>query len=358
MNGKIAGAVTVLAGLLALGGTATPASATASTAAPSWHIVKSVRTAAVEEFTAVVATGKTTAWAFSGNENTLPPTPEAWERNGSTWTRENFPGKKNEEVVAAGATSPSDVWAFANSGLASRVLRYNGHAWSVSATFKYPIGGADVLAPNDIWVFGWNGLAQQLGAWHYNGRTWTRVAENVDGGSALSASNVWGFSGTTIDHYNGRTWTRTSVAGLLPPKQRLTYPRVTGIYAQSADSVYAVGNGENNVLNAGGPLVVLHFNGHVWSKVAEGEFGYGTEPSQQIAPDGRGGFWLPMPGTVGAKSYLVHYSAGTLAPARLPASSAVMSIEAVASIPGGGQALAGGFTWVTNGSVGVILQYS
>jgi hypothetical protein len=207
-------------------------------------------------------------------------------------------------------------------------------------------------------VFGWNGLAQQLGAWHYNGRTWARVAKNVDGGSALSASNVWGFSGTSIDHYNGRTWTSTSVASLLPPKQPLTHPQVTGIYAQSADSVYAIGNGESNVDNAGGPLVVLHYNGHVWARVAEGEFGYGTEPSQQIAPDGHGGFWLPMPGTVGAQSYLVHYSAGTLTPARLPASSAVINIQAVASIPGGGQALAGGFTWATHGSVGVILLYS
>lgn len=354
MDGKVMGVATVFAGLLALGSAATAA----STPAPSWHIVKSVRTAAVEEFTAVVATGKTTAWAFSGNENTLPPTPEAWERNGGTWTRENFPGKKGEDVVAAGATSPSDVWAFTNIGLVSRVLHYNGHAWSVSATFKQPIGGADVLAANDIWVFGWNGLAQQLGAWHYNGHTWTRVAKNVDGGSALSASNVWGFSGTGIDHYNGRSWTGTSVKSLLPPKQPFTDPQVTGIYAQSADSVYAIGNGGSNVDNAGGPLVVLHYNGHAWKKVAQGEFGYGTIPSQQIAPDGHGGFWLPMPGTVGAPSYLVHYSAGTLAAARLPASSAVINIQAVASVPGGGQALAGGFTWATHGSVGVILLYS
>jgi hypothetical protein len=106
MNGKVAGAVAVFAGLLALGGAATAASAAASTPTPSWHIVKSVRTAKVEEFTAVAATGKTTAWAFSGNELVLPQTPEAWERNGSTWTRESFPGKTNEDVVAAGATSP------------------------------------------------------------------------------------------------------------------------------------------------------------------------------------------------------------------------------------------------------------
>ena len=353
MRVKVMGVAAGVAGLLALGSAATAAST------PSWHIVKSVRTAAVEDFTAVVATGKTTAWAFSGNELTLPPTPEAWERTGNAWTRESFPGKTGEIVVTAGATSPSDVWAFTDNGFKSRVLRYNGHAWSVVMTFQGPIGGADVLASNDVWVFGENGVPrQQLGAWHYNGRTWTRVAKNVDGGSALSASNVWGFSGTSIDHYNGHTWSSTSVAGLLPPKQQLNDPRLSGIYAQSAKSVYAVGNGYSHIFNAGGPLVVLHYDGRSWTKVAEGEFGYGTEPSQQLAPDGHGGFWLPMPGTIGALSYMVHYSAGKLTPAKLPVNAADINIQAVASIPGTGQALAGGFRWVTEGSVGLILQYS
>jgi hypothetical protein len=348
MSVKIVGVAAGVAGLLALG---------PQGSAPSWRIVESVRTAAVEEFTAVVATGKTSAWAFSGNELTLPPTPEAWERNGSRWTRESFPGQTNEEVVAAGATSPADVWAFANIGIKSRVLHYNGRRWSVAITFQDPIGGADVLGGHDVWVFGWNGVRQQLGVWHYNGHAWRRVGENIDGGSALSAANVWGFSGTSIDHYNGRTWSSTPISKLLPPKAPLTHPLVTGIYAQSAHSVYAVGNGNSNVQNAGGPLVVLHYNGRTWRKVAEGEYGYGTEPSQQIAPDGHGGFWLPMPGTVSASSYIVHYSGGTLTPAKLPVSATVINIVAVARIPGTSNVLAAGFRWVTHGSDAVILQY-
>ena len=131
-----------------------------------------------------------------------------------------------------------------------------------------------------------------------------------------------------------------------------------GVFARRTDSVYAVGNGNSNVFNAGGPLVVLHYNGRAWTKVAEGEYGYGTEPSQQIAADGHGGFWLPMPGTVRASSYIVHYSGGRLAPARLPVSAAVINIVSVASIPGTSQALAAGFTRVATGSDAVILQYS
>jgi len=54
---------------------------------------------------------------------------------------------------------------------------------------------------------------------------------------------------------------------------------LAGIFAQSADSVYAIGNGGRQ--DEGGPLVILHWNGHQWSKVAGGNFGFGTQPLQQ-----------------------------------------------------------------------------
>jgi hypothetical protein len=271
-----------------------------------------------------------------------------------------FPGKSGETVVAAGATSPSDVWAFTDVGAGSRVLRWTGHKWSVVTTFPEPIGGAAVLGANDVWVFGQPGIIEQLGARHYNGHTWSRVVKNLDGGSALAANNVWAFAGTSVDHWNGRTWASTSVRSLLPPKQFLNYPAVTGIYAQSANSVYAIGNG--NRQDEGGPTVVLHYNGHTWSKVAEGDFGYGTLPSQQVSSDGRGGLWLPMPGVLGAPSYLVHYTSGKLTKAVLPAGAQFMTVESVARIPGTAQVLAGGFTHAKNTPflkvVAVILQYS
>jgi hypothetical protein len=135
---------------------------------------------------------------------------------------------------------------------------------------------------------------------------------------------------------------------------------VTGIYAQSADSVYAIGNG--NRQDEGGPTVVLHYNGHKWSKVAEGDFGYGTLPSQQISPDGHGGLWLPMPGVLGAPSYLVHYASGKLTTVKLPVSGQLINVESVALVPGTAQTLAGGFTHAKNSPwlnmVAVILQYS
>ena len=322
---------------------ASPALATPAKAA-GWSIVKQVHSGPAGDFTAVVATGKSSGWAFNGNPLAAPAKPAAWKRSGSNWTRETFPGKSGEEVVAAGATSPADVWAFTDLRSGSRVLRYNGHKWSVVTTFARLIGGASVVSAKDVWVFGQPGITEQLGVWHYNGHHWAQVSASLDGGSALSATSVWAFRGTSVYHFNGHKWARTKVASLLPARspQGLNDPLVTGIYAQSARSVYAIGNG--NAQDEGGPTVVLHYNGHSWSKVATGNFGYGTQPSQQISPDGHGGLWLPMPGFGGQSSYILHYSGGKLTPAALPHGGLGIDVVSVAVVPGTTQVLGGGFT--------------
>jgi hypothetical protein len=182
----------------------------------------------------------------------------------------------------------------------------------------------------------------------------------LQGGSALSPGNIWAFDGSDIAHWNGSTWSRTSVAYLLPPKQELNGPMLTGIYAQSKDSVYAIANGGRQ--DDGGPTVILHWNGHRWYKVAEGNFGFGTQPLQQISTDGHGGLWLPMPGVDGQRSYLLHYTPGhPLSEASLPGGPERISVETVAPIPGTSDLLAGGDThaYANLGTnvVAVLLQY-
>ena len=78
---------------------------------PAWRIVKQVHNGPFGGFSTVIAVGKNGGWAF--NQGSVPT---AWRRSGSTWTRVPFPGKSNEVVVAAGATSPADVWAFTAGG--------------------------------------------------------------------------------------------------------------------------------------------------------------------------------------------------------------------------------------------------
>ena len=347
------------AGILAVTGAATAASAAITPASSSWRTVKQVHGSVFSQFTAVTAAGRSGGWAFDGMTK-----PAAYERSGSTWKKIAFVSTGGDEVIAAYATSGSDAWAFTGSGGAnSKAVHWNGHHWSVSKTFSGQLGGAAVISGSDVWVFGMPEFGTpSTGTWHYNGHSWSKVSsgKGLQGGSGLSSSSVWAYDGAKVAHWNGHTWTRTSVASLLPPKNgELNDPGVTAIYAQSKSNVWAVGNG--NAEDDGGPLAVLHYNGHSWKRVAYSiSFsGYG-EPGQ-VAPDGHGGLWIPMPGPEGGPSHLVHYSGGHLTAASLPVSASKISVLAIAAIPHSSEALAGGFTHASGnlGShvVAVILQY-
>ena len=357
------------ASVLAIAGLAVTSAASSSALAgprtaqpmiPVWRIVKQVHSGSDSGFSLAIAAGKNGGWAFDRGSGTSGPT--AWRRSGSAWTQVPFPGKSDEFVVAAKAISPSDVWVFTASLIQSRVLRWDGRTWTVKRTFTREIAGAAVISPDDIWVFGQPFFpGPGLGAWHYDGRTWTRVASghNLEGGSALSANNVWAFDGTDVAHWNGSTWSRTSVASLLPAKQLLNDPMLTGILALSSHNVYAIANGF--LQDEGGPMVILHWDGHQWSKVAGGNYGFGSQPLQQLSSDGHGGLWLPMPGSGGQKSYLLHYSAGHLTAAALPGGPNRITVDTVALIPGTFGVLAGGTThaYANPGAnvTAVLLQY-
>jgi hypothetical protein len=338
-RGAAAGAAVVLA----LAGTAAAAGTMAAPAA--WHVVRHVNSGVFGGFTAVTAAGKAGGWAFDGYSR-----PTAWQRSGSTWRQVAFPGQVGEQVVAAEATSATDVWAFTANGTRSRALRWNGRGWTVVKTFGQQVGGAVVLAADDVWAFGQQpfGSGRGLAAWHYDGRTWSQAAsgDGLEGGSGLSARDIWAFAGTDVAQWNGRTWSRTSVARLLPAKFLLNDPAVVGIDAQSRSSVYALGSG--NAEDEGGPLVILHYNGHTWARVAEGNWGIGTSPIQQVSSDGHGGLWIPMPGFGGRPSYLLHYWGGHVTEAALPASARRIDVQDVALIPGTAELLGAGFTHAYN----------
>jgi hypothetical protein len=354
MRVSVRRAALIAAAAAAVAGCA-PAAVAAPASAPSWHIVQRVAGGSNGVFTAVTAVGRNGGWAFNGFSNAT-----AWERNGSTWAQVPFPSQNNEMVVAAGASSATNVWAFTQEFGTSRALRWNGQHWTAVRSFSRAIGGAVVLSPSDVWVFGTDELpGVGLGAWHYNGHTWSRVASGhgLEGGSGQSASDIWAFEGADVAHWNGSTWSRTSVASLLPAKQQLNDPAVTGIFEQSPHSVYAIGNGRAQ--DEGGPLVILHWNGSAWSKVAGGSFGFGT--LQQLSSDGHGGLWLPMPGSGGQKSFLLHYTGGQLSPAALPGGGNKITVDTVALIPGTTGVLGGGDTHASAnrgvGVVGVVLQF-
>ena len=186
---------------LAVTGAASAWALAATSSGPSWHFVKHVHNGG--DFTAVVAVGKTGGWAFNGISK-----PTAWKRSGASWTQVSFPGQSGEEVVAAEASSATNVWAFTAGGSVGTALRWNGTDWTVVRSFDQAISGAVVLSPSDVWVFGepyYPGAG--MGAWHYNGRTWSAPASGrrLEGGSALSGDDIWAFDGTDVAHWNGTT---------------------------------------------------------------------------------------------------------------------------------------------------------
>jgi hypothetical protein len=313
------------------------AASAATPHAPSWHPVLSVPGGGVAE--AVVATGKTTGWAFLGNG-------AAYQRTGATaWKKVAFPGR-NGYVNAAAASSPSNVWAAfrpAAGGDGSQVDRWNGRNWAVVKSFPGSVTSLSVLGPDDVWAFG--GASYGEGVFHFNGRSWAEVSSTLSGGSAASDRDVWAYSGTQLAHYDGRKWTETSVAGLFPASTGgRVAPSLTGVLALAPGDVFAIGVGWAD--EGGGPAVVLHFNGHRWSLAAAGPaFIIGTH---SLASDGKGGLWMTA-GTHQNFEVLLHYSAGHLVNANEPFMS-------VASIPGTAEALGGDATGVA--TTPVVYQYS
>lgn len=141
-----------------------------------------------------------------------------------------------------------------------------------------------------MWLFGAPGADSGSGTWHYNGKTWTRLALSFapSRASALSATSIWtigrGANGDTrtIGHYNGKTWRTVALRSLFPADSSTYRISLQGIYAVSAKSVWVVGH----ILtpNTWTP-VLLNWDGSAWHKV----YVPGTGQLQNVAPDGRGG---------------------------------------------------------------------
>jgi hypothetical protein len=329
------------------------AATTARPAAPSWHPVLSVTNTKSDFVSTVVATGKTSGWAFTNSGS-------AYERVSATkWVKAKFPSAGGA-VTTAAASSPSNVWAeFQTAGHGSQLDHWNGRAWTVAKTFAGSITGLSVLGTNDVWAFGGYGTSGDNGVSHFNGHTWTRLSSTLQGGYAVSDRNVWAFTGTLAEHFDGRRWTATNLVKLLPaaPRGSTAKPSLTGVIALAPNNVYATGEGASGQF--GTPLSLLHFNGHSWSRV--GSLASSTSHTgQKLASDGKGGLWLVVQpagpvGLGGLSLGLYHYGAGKLAAVTLPGGAAIASVS---QIPGTAAALAGGVVYGKGAGTSEVLQYS
>jgi hypothetical protein len=313
----------------AAGGHGQLAVAKSAATARSWQRALSVHSPSDSAFTAVTATGRRRAWAFQ-SPGDASVAPAAWRLAGSRWSRVSFPGRAGQTVAAAGASSARNVWAFTQDGARSRAFRWNGTSWQGAGSFSRDVGATVVLSHRNVWAFGAPDSARSgLGARHYNGSTWRRVpsGHGLNSGSALSARSIWAVGGKQVAHWNGHVWSRTSVAAIIPPNTQFCHPTVTGIYARSANSVWAVGLG--NCEDEIGPGFLLHYNGQHWRRVARSS-SFGAPVA--VAPDGRSGLWIPSFTGSGGPVHMTHYSGGRVQNVPMPVGARRLRLLGIATV--------------------------
>jgi hypothetical protein len=259
---------------------------------PSWGSVgRAGVSGTVSAVTSVQwGSGITGEWAFvtTAYETNYKGYPSVYSRiiNGS-WAKATLPGSEPGEVfVSATAINNKDVLAFSTvPNRTGREWQFNGSSWKVIKTFNAPIGGASVTSASNVWVFGSPVSSDHLGVYHYNGKTWTKVASTLNGGQGLTESSAWAYTGSTVAHYNGKAWTGTNLARLIPGSS----PHIADVY-DTDGTMYAVGESQTGV-------VLLTYNGHTWAKA--GAVAGVAAVANQISSDGDGGIWFPV--VVGTK---------------------------------------------------------
>lgn len=355
MGRKVLKVAAGAAALLALGaGTANaavtaPAKATAAKAV-TWKSGLSKVVGVTTAVTGVKVGSTITEFAFVA-PGAYDAKPVLYTRvNSGAWHAQAIPGtEKGETITAATAITANHVIAFttltnvSDQVTGSRVLSYYEGKWSVLAKFSKPISDGTVLSASNIWVFG-------PGAYHYNGKSWKQVAKATGAGSGVSATSAWVISSTGLEHIVGDKVTSTAnlTSLILSNKEYGGSGSLDGVYATSATTAYAIGNGHTQ--DAGGPLSVLEFNGKSWQRVAS--FGEGND--RAVSSDGAGGLYIGASSSGRSPALVLHYAKGSskLVSVSVPGATIVGgALDAAANIPGTTVEILGGYTRTLSGSV-------
>ena len=252
-------------------------------------------------------------WAVGDEARTLAgPTETVIDRwNGRFWAG---PGSWDNFLIGVRAVSRDLAWAVGGYevGRTSRsrtlILRWDGRTWSAvksSSPGTAFSGLFDVTAttPADAWAVGFY-QRSSAGPFrtlilHWNGARWARVispnrshgSDSLYGVYALSASDAWavgndcvarcgGTSGTLgplILHWNGKAWSKVATQGI-----RQAGVFLDDVTATSPGNAWATGSscrGPGTCLEFGPSrqVLILHWNGRAWSKVAAPSPGHFSE---------------------------------------------------------------------------------
>jgi uncharacterized membrane protein len=194
---------------------------------------------------------------------------------------------KTGTLFGVAATSASNAWSVGQALTGkSIILHWDGTSWK-QVPSPTPRGGgayyavAATSASNAWAVGGSNSKPFKTLIAHWNGHAWTQVASPRTGGAlfgvaATSAGNAWavGCAGdcyqgfgppmkTLILHWNGHAWTRVT-----SPSPG-TATSLSSVAATSAGNAWAVGCTADCFISSATPqTVILHWNGQAWKQVA------------------------------------------------------------------------------------------
>jgi hypothetical protein len=276
---------------------------------PAWQIAARVHygaSANASGYSALVVVAKNDAWAFGGTNPGGPSTPTALRWDGTRWQSSPLPAGLNGFIVAAGASSPNNVWAVGD----GYALRWNGLRWSVAKTWSNSpeITSIAVVGRDDVWVFGSSSFISgqaNLGTWHYDGHTWAPVADaaGIYRASAISGSDIWAITvsprGGSVVHYDGTAFGSVPAADAI-----LRDTQLNDVLAVSDHNVWVSGTTPINA--ADGHLVLAHWNGRCWRRFVAP---WPVQQAERFSTDGGGGIWIPVvTGGGGSATWILHLS--------------------------------------------------
>jgi hypothetical protein len=133
---------------------------------------------------AVWGSGPGDVWAVGGDDPAGTQS-RVLHWNGTAWSEVAHP---NQQMLRAlWGSGPSDVWAAGSVGGA--LLHWDGSAWAegpgCGLAFVHGLWGS---GPLDAWLVGFDDLARKAGLCHWDGATW----EPVESGSSAVLRGVWG----------------------------------------------------------------------------------------------------------------------------------------------------------------------
>ena len=218
-------------------------------------------------YSAIAVTGRRQAWAFGGTNPGGPSTPVAEHWNGTAMTPSALPPGLTGFISDASAPSATDIWAASEYG--GYVLHWNGTRWSLAKRWGGGvITGLTAVSADDVWIFGAVAGGNGTGTWHFNGRSWRRVAGTagtIYRASAASRHDIWAITtGTKADsvlRYDGKRWRPVHTGRVLAGVA------ASDILATSNRDVWVLGD---EVSGNSIRLVLAHWNGARWTRISTG----------------------------------------------------------------------------------------